>query len=791
VSWVAGALTLPRDAFATFRPPNAFLIALALLDRPERWWIYALATVPGNPTLYNPNTSWLATTGYALANIVEVTLGLGLLRHVLGRTPRFARLMDCAAFVVGVAIVAPLASAAVGAGAAVLERSSRSFWAIWRNWFFADALAYVALTPALLLAAQGRWRVTKARRWEAAALVTGVVGVAALALDGQLGQVNTFPALVYAPLPFLIWAAVRFGPTENSLAMLTLAGVVLVTALSGRGAFQGLSTADSALSMQLLLFMLAVPQMFLAAIVDEHRQAEERFRTAFRATPDVIALTTRQDGVLIDVNESFERTSGYSREEALGRTVTELGLWTDPSARAKYVERLTLDGRVRDFPVTTTSRDGTISHGLLSAEPIELDGVDALITVRRDVTDQVKAADERSRFEAQIQQARKMEAIGQLAGGIAHDFNNLLQAIKGYTELAAGALVGDHRAAPALQQVLRASERATSLTTQLLTFSRREALKPEALDVNAVVGDTAKILHRLLGDHIQLLVVDGPALPAIHADRSQLEQIVMNLCINARDAMPDGGIVTLETGFADFTEEECRDRAWARPGRWVFVRVGDEGSGIPDEILPHVFEPFYTTKAVGRGTGLGLATVYAIVERHRGLIAIDTAPDMGTTVTIYFPATIEAARAAGATDSADDTVRRGRGETILVAEDEPFVRDLVVEMLQDAGYRVLVACDGAEADALVRERAAEVDAAVLDIAMPFRSGRQVFETIQEVRPQLPVVFSSGYSFGELTDAASLTGTVVLTKPYNRTTLLNAVRAALEPRSKTPTSQVGF
>jgi PAS domain S-box-containing protein len=618
-----------------------------------------------------------------------------------------------------------------------------------------------------------------------------VIGIAALALDGQLGQVNRFPGLVYAPLPFLIWAAVRFGPMENALAMLTLSGVVLATALSGRGAFEGLSTADSALSMQLLLFMVAVPLMFLAAIVEEHRQAEERFRKAFRATPDSITLTSRGDGVLIDVNESFERMTGYSRDEALGHTVTELGVWRDAEVRDTFYRRLAQEGRVRDYPVTTFARNGSVSHGLLSAEPIELDGIDALITVRRDITEQVNAADERARFDAQIQQARKMEAIGQLAGGIAHDFNNLLQAIKGYTELAAGTLVGDHRAAPALQQVLRASERATSLTTQLLTFSRREALKPEALDVNAVVGETAKILHRLLGDHIQLLLVDAPALPAIHADRSQLEQIVMNLCINARDAMPNGGIVTLETGFAQFTEEECRDRAWARAGRWVFVRVGDEGSGIPDEILPHVFEPFYTTKAVGRGTGLGLATVYAIVERHRGLIAIDTAPDVGTTVTIYFPATAEAVRSAGAVDGADGAASRGRGETILVAEDEPFVRDLVVEMLQDAGYRVLVACDGAEADALVRERAAEVDAAVLDIAMPFRSGRQVFETIQQVRPQLPVVFSSGYSFGELRDAASLTGTVVLTKPYNRTTLLNAVRAALDPRSQTPTSSVGL
>ena len=372
-----------------------------------------------------------------------------------------------------------------------------------------------------------------------------------------------------------------------------------------------------------------------------------------------------------------------------------------------------------------------------------------------------------------------MEAIGQLAGGIAHDFNNLLQAIRGYAEVASGRIAGDHPAQSALQQVTRAADQAATLTTQLLTFSRREALKSQPVDLNALVGHLIRILRRLIREHIELRVEGAPVLPAMQADPNQVEQVVMNLCINARDAMPSGGRVTIRTGARGFTADECRARPWAREGEWVWLAVADEGSGIPPDVLPRIFEPFFTTKAVDRGTGLGLATVYAIVERHGGLLSVETESGAGTTFTIYFPIAAGSAALAEQESPVVETLEERRGEVILLAEDEPFVRELAVEFLETAGYRVLVACDGAEAEGIVRG-SSHVDLALLDVAMPVRSGRQVFDTIQEWRPGLPVVFTSGYSFGELEDIKPVAGSI-LPKPYSRAVLLKTIRAALEGR----------
>jgi PAS domain S-box-containing protein len=789
-AWLSGVLTLPRDTLASFRPPNALIFALALFGPPAQWWFYPLASIPGNPSLFDPRVSWTAAFGFTAANVVEVALALAMVRLLLRRPPRFNSLKDCVIFTGGVAGVSSAAAAAIGATAVRLQNNPPlPFWPTWRTWLLGDALALIVLVPAIMLSARGSWRVRSTRRREAALVVVGLIAVTIPALTGSLGDIGRFPALAYAPLPFLFWAALRLGVVESSLAVLAVSGVVLGAALSRVGAFTGLSTADAALSMQLLLLMMAVPVMFLAATVDERRQGEHRFRSVFRSTPDVITISRLRDGRFIDVNESFERTTGITRENALGRTSIDLGIWPDKATRDAVVSQLVRDGRLSNFRLDLRGTDGTIRHGLISAEPIELDGEDALITVQRDITGQIQADEDKARIQEQLEQARKMEAIGQLAGGIAHDFNNLLQAIKGYTEIAAGRLPANHPAAAALEQVAKAADQAATLTNQLLTFSRREALKSKPLDLNAVVGDLVRILRRLIGEHIELRVREGEALPLMLADPSQVEQVVMNLCLNARDAMPSGGRILIRTGAAHFAADDCRDLPWAREGDWVWLRVADQGIGIPADVLPRIFEPFFTTKGADRGTGLGLATVYAIVERHGGLVSVDTAPGAGTTFTIYFPATAEMAsvgaldhlargeappinRAAHAVQARLDL----RGETILLAEDEPFVRELAVEFLESAGYRVLVACDGAEADEIV-SGPATFDLALLDVAMPVRTGRQVFDTIQRVRPSLPVIFTSGYSFGELSDISTV-ASAILPKPYSRAVLLSTIRAAL-------------
>ena len=669
-AWMAGALTVSSISFTTFRPPNAVILGLALLDKPSRWWLYVLATIPGNPSLYVAGVNMWARAGYVFANMAEVGLALMFVHWVLQRRPRFYQLRDCVLFLIGVAGVASGVAATIGTAAVAIEGLAREPLSVWRNWLFTDALAFVVLTPLVILAAERRWRMKSDQRGEALLLSAGLIIVTLLAVGGELGQVSRFPALVYAPLPFLIWAAIRFGPTESALAVLGTASVVLPTALLGRGAFSGLSEPDTALSMQLLLLILAAPMMILAAVIDERQTAN----------------------------------------------------------------------------------------------------------------------DERARLEAQMEQARKMEAVGRLAGGVAHDFNNLLQAIKGYVDMASNQIPPDHRAAAPLEQAGNAADRAAALTTQLLTFSRSYSTRTERLDLNAIVRGVAQIMERLIGDHIRLAVHPAPGLEGIDADRSQIEQVVMNLCINSRDAMPRGGTLTIETGTATFAEEDRRGRPWTRPGTWVFLRVADQGTGIAPEVLPRIFEPFFTTKAIGHGTGLGLSTVYAIVERHGGLINCDTSFGVGTAVTAYFPPSKTAPTATAASTDLDADAATGHGETVLIAEDEPFVRELLVDMLDAASYKVLVAADGAEAEALARQHAREIDIAVLDVVMPNRNGRQVYDTIQQLRPGLPVVFCSGYSFGELADVESLEGARVLSKPYSRATLLVAMREALDSRARAKRSQ---
>jgi nitrogen-specific signal transduction histidine kinase len=397
-------------------------------------------------------------------------------------------------------------------------------------------------------------------------------------------------------------------------------------------------------------------------------------------------------------------------------------------------------------------------------------GTPNVLVIARDITEQVRA-------EEQMQQTQKMEAIGQLAGGIAHDFNNLLQAIHGYAQMASAQLTDGHAAGRPVDQILSAADRAAALTRQLLTFSRRQPVAADELDLNAVVTDVSNLLRRLLGERIVLRVETTSGLPRVTCDRSQMEQVVMNLCINARDAMKQGGRLTVTTGTTTFTAADCETRPWAREGSWVFLRVADEGAGIPADALPHIFEPFFTTKGVGEGTGLGLSTVYAVISRQGGLIDVDTREGGGTRITVYLPAPESVASAGIRRDSPALATLKGH-ETILLAEDDDLLRQLAQDTLAEAGYSVIAAEDGPQAEALAREHGSSLHAAVLDVVMPKRSGRKVADTIRVLRPDLPIVFMSGYTFGALDDMPS-GGVSVLQKPFTRQALLKQVRDALD------------
>jgi two-component system, NtrC family, sensor kinase len=391
---------------------------------------------------------------------------------------------------------------------------------------------------------------------------------------------------------------------------------------------------------------------------------------------------------------------------------------------------------------------------------------------------------ERARVEEALRQAQKLEAVGQLAAGVAHDFNNLLSVIRSYS----GLLMEDRHleasSREAVRQVDSAAERAANLTRQLLTFSRRQIIQPEYLDLGEVVGQVSKLLQRVLGETVQMEIETAAKLPYVLADRGMMEQVVLNLVVNARDAIAQGGSVKIRSVAVEFSEEEARRTAGIRAGRFASVSVTDDGCGIAPEILPRVFEPFFTTKEVGKGTGLGLATVYGIVRQHEGWIDVSSEPGRGSKFTIYLP---ESSKPPGVLPVQAPPVEAGNGqETILVVEDEEALRDVAQLVLETHGYRVLLASSGVDALEQWPTYASKVDLLLTDMVMPGGvSGRELSRRLLEEKPELKVVYTSGYSL-ELSGADGVLdeGLTFLPKPYTTAKLAAVIRHSLDRNPRT-------
>ncbi len=377
----------------------------------------------------------------------------------------------------------------------------------------------------------------------------------------------------------------------------------------------------------------------------------------------------------------------------------------------------------------------------------------------------------------QLRQSQKLEAVGSLAGGIAHEFNNLLQAIRGYTRYAMEGLSSDDQRHQDLEQVVVASDRAAELTRELLGFSRRQVLERASVDAHAVITDLVKMLRPLIGEQIDVQTLLSRQTCFLHADRGLLQQMLLNLCLNARDAMPHGGRLTLKTEPIVLNDAYCELHAAVTPGPYVMFSVADTGCGMPPEVKQRIFEPFFTTKGVGKGTGLGLAMVYGCVQQHGGIINVYSEPNLGTTFKIYLPI-------AAAVDSVGATIvvapSTGGNETILLAEDEPMVRALAVRILTGAGYKVLVASDGAQAVDLFDVNAEDICLALFDAIMPKLTGHQAYDRIQLKNPNLPVIFCSGYD-PETGQVKLLVdeGARIVQKPFDPDVLLRTVRDVLD------------
>ncbi len=495
------------------------------------------------------------------------------------------------------------------------------------------------------------------------------------------------------------------------------------------------------------------------------RQSEQRYRTYVDHSPVAIFIMD-ETSRCIDVNEAACEMLQHSRDELLNMSALELVLAADDADPAHALALLKQDGRLKE-EWRMRRKDNRLID--VTFEAVALDGGRFMAFVS-DVT-------ERRALQAQLQQGQKMKAVGQLAGGVAHDFNNLLQVISGHTDLVLSMLPPDSEFRDELEEVAKAGERAARLVAQLLAFSRRQIMQPEDLDLNEVVTELLRMVRRVIGEHIQLDFMAGHELGTIHADRGMLEQVLVNLCVNARDAMDGPGNLTIETENVAVNGEYCATHPWAQPGRYVLLRVTDTGCGMDQVTLERIFEPFFTTKERGKGTGLGLATVYGIVRQHGGMIQAYSELGKGTTVKVYLP--IVERRAISVGTRVEGPVLCG-DETILLAEDDPMVRNLAKTILERAGYTVLQAEDGEEAVALYGQHEGEVALLLLDVVMPGMGGRAVYERIREIRPDIPALFTSGYSENAIhTNFVLEDGLTLLPKPFAREALLRAVRKVLD------------
>ena len=508
------------------------------------------------------------------------------------------------------------------------------------------------------------------------------------------------------------------------------------------------------------------------------RESEARYRGLVdNATYGIYWVTL--EGKLLQVNPALVRMAGYDSAEELLELRSVNALYRDPSVRKKMVAEFLEKGHV-DAPVEWKRKDGTIItvrvNGRQAKDPER--GSDCIQVIVEDITEKVA-------LEKQFLQAQKFEAIGQLAGGIAHDFNNMIGAILGWADMGIEESDPGSRHHRHFEKIHHQAGRAAALTRQLLAFARRQILEPRTIDLNQTVTETLSLLEKVIGGNIEVKVNLSPKLAVVRADPTQVEQVLMNLCINARDAMPEGGSLVIESADITFDERRCALPPFARPGRYAMLSVSDSGTGMDAATLDHIFEPFFTTKEAGKGTGLGLATVYGIVRQHGGFVHVWSELGKGSRFQTYFPVCTDGDSIPD--HSEDSRPVRGGSETLLIAEDHDGLRQIACEALANLGYRVVLATDGEQALRELDGPSNQVDLAILDIVLPKLNGPDVYARISLKKKDLPAIFATGYnSDNGLLDKVSHWGWPVIQKPYSARDLARKVREVLD-QCKNPSS----
>ncbi len=476
----------------------------------------------------------------------------------------------------------------------------------------------------------------------------------------------------------------------------------------------------------------------------ELRASKEFLSRIFYLSPSAITISRISDSSFIDVNESFCIRTGYRREEVIGRSALDLGIWADLSTRANMLELLKRGGEFSNFEVRFCKKDGEALVGLMSGKIVELDGEPCLLSVTTDITDLKRIDAERTRLEEQLRQAQKLESVGRLAASVAHDFNNLLSPIMAYAEMLQADFPMEDRRGERISQILKASRRGRDLTKQLLAFSRKQVLDLKTVDLRDVVLNFEKLLRRTIREDIQIHLDLPSALDRVRIDVGQMEQVLLNLAVNAQDAMPEGGLLTISLERSTDSQAVRKVSSGTASQHQVVLTVTDNGCGMSQDTISRIFEPFFTTKEAGKGTGLGLSTVFGIVKQHDGHVQVLSEPGFGSSFKIFLPA-------AEGIDEGKENVPQTLSETysqkytVLLVEDDPMVRESTCQMLEREGYWVLAYEEPEAVLRIVESFAVPIDLLLTDVVMPHMNGRDLHRKLLARRPGLKALFMSGYS----------------------------------------------
>lgn len=765
-------------------PPSGLVLAILVCLERRYWPAVLIGAFAGNLVA---DTSQglpllLALAGSAV-NATESLLAAWLLVRYVGPRINLATLKEVGGLVVGAAVLSNALTALAGA-LVITHGTLDRFWEGWFVWWAGDGMGMLIVAPVILTwreVASRRTRIPLPRLAEALILLLALGFLANFSLTNRASSLAAWGGHPYLAFPLLIWAALRFGPLGAATATFVVAIVTIWSASQALGLLvqPDRSRLDHVLGVYSFLALAGLSSLVPASILAERKSAERllmesegRFRQMAEYIGEAFLILDLPTGKPLYVSPIWSRIWGRPLEQGY-----DLDVWFDsalPDDRQRMMEWQERVTRGEDSTATFRIRrpDRSVRWIRGRAFPVrnESGGVYRLVAVCEDITDLRQA-------ETRLAQSQKMEALGRLAGGVAHDFNNLLTVIQGETQLLGDALPKNIVPPESLGQVLRATERAAGLTRQLLAFSRRQLVEPVVFDLTALVNEMATLLRRVIGEDVRLETVLPQYPMPVRADRGQIEQVITNLAVNARDAMPEGGTLTLEIST---TRLDAPRPGWGgelRAGEYVVIAMSDTGTGMTAEVQAHIFEPFYTTKMQGAGTGLGLATSLGIVQQADGNLTAYSEEGVGSTFRMYLPLVPEGQPDTGPKEA----LHPPRGlETILVVEDEPAVRRTVVQLLQGQGYTVLEAGSAEEAKQRLADHPGAVDLLLTDVVLPGPGGREIADRTKASHPGIRILFMSGY-----TDDAVLRHRLVehdvslIQKPFTRESLAQKVREVLD------------